>query len=96
MLKRMALKMLSREYGKDGEGRSITAPTGWKILPQGEYVPQVHREFLQMPGRKGAWCEPRRGYSTMTAIHAQVWGNVQAYAVREDEANAPSSFNPSI
>jgi len=73
------------EYGKDRDGREIVAPAGWRILPKGQYVPQVHREFIHPADRHGLWAGPRRCHSTMTAIHADVWGWVHAYAVPDPD-----------
>jgi hypothetical protein len=71
------------QYGFDKDGNEIAAPQGWRILPEGEPVPQVHREFHDWPHGSRCWCAPRRCHSTMTATHARIWGAVLAYAIPE-------------
>lgn len=71
------------KYAHDRDGTKILPPEGWCILPEGERVPNIHREFVHMPhGGFRGWCAPRRCISTMTAITAHTpWGAVYAYAV---------------
>lgn len=72
-----------RAYGHY-KGEPIPAPAGWKIIPEGEEIPQEHREYIVQ--EHGLWCEWRRCHSTMTPPKATVWGDVRAYAARvEDE-----------
>ena len=68
---------MTRRYGFSDAGVQIQAPAGWQILAQGQPVPSAHREAKE----DGTWCSPRRGRSTMTPIHADVWGYVRAIAV---------------
>jgi hypothetical protein len=51
-------------------------PNGWRILPEGADIPQIHREFLYGIG----WAGTRRCHSTMTPMRAMVWGSVRAIA----------------
>lgn len=75
--------MLSVAYGYHIDGEPILAPTGWKIVPEGERIPQEHREYIvRDQGLAGQWCERRRCHSTMTPHQAVVWGDVQVYAAR--------------
>jgi hypothetical protein len=73
-------------YGTALNGEVIKAPPGWKILPAGERVPHVHREFIDLSNqnRFKGWCAPRRCHSTMTSITACIWGSVRAIAVPEE------------
>ena len=79
--------MTTSRYAIDLAGAPIAAPPGWRILPEGEAVPHVHREFIRSApyGASNRWSErwaaPRRGHSTMTALRASIWGSVIAYAV---------------
>lgn len=68
-------------YGLKRDGTKIEPPPGWVILPKGKKVPNLHREFVEDAVGYSAWLNTRRTRSTMTAITAQVWGNVRAYAV---------------
>jgi hypothetical protein len=70
-----------RVYGLTQSGQPIVVPEGWQLLPEGAYVPHGHREYIsQFEGFEG-WARPRRAVSTMTPIHARVWGDVRAIAV---------------
>lgn len=70
-------------YGFDGD-LEIRAPKGWRLLPEGADIPQVHRVY----GGGSGWCEPRRCHSTMTPIYACVWGYMKAFAVPEAQQDA--------
>jgi hypothetical protein len=59
-------------------GKVITPPKGWEIIPENEDIPQEHRYF----SNDGFWCHERRCHSTMTPINARVWGFIQAFAKR--------------
>jgi hypothetical protein len=67
------------EYGYAPNGMKLHAPKGWRILPEGSEIPQVHREFTTM------WCGPRRCHSTMTPPTAKISGGVRAFAVPTEE-----------
>lgn len=69
-----------RAYGYSDKGELIVAPPGWRILPEGEPVPQLHREWMD-PQWGAGWCAPRPQHSTMTSITACVRGAVRAIAV---------------
>lgn len=83
----------TRAYGHY-KGEPIPAPAGWKIVPEGEEIPQEHREYIiQRRGpvvsgssitiqEHGLWCAWRKCHSTMTPLEATVWGDVRAYAAR--------------
>jgi hypothetical protein len=75
-----------REYGRCADGREILAPSGWKLLPEGEAVPSFHREAKE----DGTWCSPRRCRSTMTPLFACVSGYVRAFAVPEAYSIIPA------
>ena len=62
-------------YGINDDGDTIEAPKGWVLIPEGEYIPQQHREYIGT-----WWCGPRRCHSTMTPFNAMIWGSVRAYA----------------
>lgn len=65
-------------------GETIVAPPGWVILPEGHFVPHGHREYVEnYGGGWHGWASARRGRSTMTPIHARVFGGARAYAVPE-------------
>jgi hypothetical protein len=65
-------------------GEAIVAPPGWALVPEGEFVPQVHREYTEnYGGGWHGWASPRRYHSTMTPIRARVFGGVRAFAVPE-------------
>ncbi len=66
-------------YGRY-KGEPISAPAGWGIIPEGEEIPQEHREYSVVG--YGMWCEWRRCHSTMTPLAARIWGSVRAYAGR--------------
>jgi hypothetical protein len=68
------------KYGFTDSGLPIKAPEGWVIIPEDEWIPQVHREAKE----DGYWCSPRRCHSTMTAMSARTWGWVRAYARKVD------------
>lgn len=74
------------DYGIDCyTGKEIIPPKGWRILPEGIYVPQGHREYTQvLSDRPGGWADYRRCHSTMTPITARVWGSVRAIAVPKE------------
>lgn len=74
-----------KTYGYSDEGLAIKLPAGWKLLPEGEYVPPVHREANET----GKWLQPRRCQSTMTPIYARVSGYVRAFAVPESYSLVP-------
>ena len=65
------------------KGEPINAPSGWRILTEGEEIPQEHREYVAQDC--GLWCEWRRCHSTMTPPKAKLWGDVRAYAARIKE-----------
>lgn len=69
-----------KQYGYTETGETIQPPTGWKLLPEGEWVPHVHREATE----NGTWCAPRSSRSTMTPLYARVAGYVRAIAVPQD------------
>jgi len=72
------------KYGYTSYGFEITAPEGWKLLPEGVDIPQAHRECIEdYSTNKHWWCDPRRCHSTMTPMKAMVWGGVRAFAVLE-------------
>ena len=75
-----------KTYGYCDAGNEIQVPAGWKLLPEGERVPPVHREAKE----DGAWCQPRRCCSTMTPIYARVSGYVRAFAVPLDYNLVPA------
>jgi len=75
-----------REYGRSVDGQVILAPGGWKVLPEGEAVPALHREAKE----DGTWCSPRRCRSTMTPLFASVSGYVRAIAVPESYSIIPA------
>jgi len=66
-----------KQYGYTDSGESISAPQGWMLLPEGEWVPHEHREATE----NGSWCAPRKCHSTMTRMYAGVSGYVRAIAV---------------
>lgn len=78
-------------YGLRLDGTPVTPPKGWRLLAEGEEIPQAHREFIRCPpyGASSTWSEqwasPRRCHSTMTALRAGVFGSVIAYAVPATE-----------
>lgn len=73
---------MSENYAEFRNGEAVSSIEGWTMLPEGEKVPQVHREFIEdYVTNKGWWCAPRRCRSTMTPIVATVWGGVRAIAV---------------
>lgn len=69
------------QYGLDHKGEPIMPPPGWRLLPEGEWVPHRHREFMRNGRDWSGWCAPRRQHSTMTPIYACVSGWVLAIAV---------------
>lgn len=74
-----------KRYGLSDQGTEIVAQEGWKLLPEGEYIPPVHMEAKE----DGAWCMQRRCQSTMTPIYARVSGYVRAFAVPSDYQIVP-------
>jgi hypothetical protein len=52
----------------------------WRIIPEGQPIPQVHRKYVVNVEGEGHWYPPSRCHSTMTPPTAQVWGDVAAYA----------------
>jgi hypothetical protein len=70
------------------KGEPITVGDGWKIIPEGEEIPQEHMEYSVV--EHGMWCESRRCHSTMTPLTARLWGSVRAYAGRVEKGIRPS------
>lgn len=70
-------------YGLSADGRPIAAPTGWRLLCEGQEIPSVHREADE----SGRWLAPRRCRSTMTPIVASVSGYRRAFAVPDDDVS---------
>lgn len=64
------------DYGKSN-GLPIKPPNNWRLLKEGEKIPQVHRVF---DGMSQIWCQPRQCHGTMTPPKAMVWGYMQAFA----------------
>ena len=74
-------------YGINDDGEEIKPPRTprfplpgrendvWEIIEEGGKIPQIHREYIGT-----SWCQERRCHSTMTAMQAQIWGSVRAYA----------------
>lgn len=54
----------------------------WRILSEGEIIPQTHCEYILDVG----WVSPRRCHSTMTPFKARVWGHVLCFAAPVDES----------
>lgn len=86
---------ISRAYATlERDGSQIKAPPGWRLLAEGEGIPSEHREYIESySGGWHGWAQPRRCRSTMTAIVAQIWGGVRAYAVPAP-AEAPAKPQP--
>lgn len=78
-----ALYINHSKYGFTDDGIEIFPPAGWKLLKEGDHIPQVHREFIDYVGTT-MWNQPKRCRSTMTPMWAGVWGAVRAFAVPED------------
>lgn len=77
-------------YGHSLSGQPLVMPAGWVLVPEGERVPHVHREFTVNPTSAGwteTWCSPRRCRTTMTPIFASLWGHVTAFAAPASEVN---------
>ncbi len=72
-------------YGVLSTGYALPeTPDGWETIPEGGDIPQQHKECLEdYRTNKAAWVFERRCHSTMTAMHACVWGSVRAYARRK-------------
>jgi hypothetical protein len=79
-------------YGVLSTGSALPpTPEGWEIIPEGEEIPQQHRECLEeYTNNKASWVFERRCHSTMTAIKACVWGSVRAYARNKHDASGSS------
>ena len=81
------------DYGFTTDGSKIISPKGWKIIPEGSEIPQIHREYIEnygytFPHLHHQWEAPRRCHSTMTPLSARLWGGARAYAVPKTvEAN---------
>ena len=74
------------QYGIDK--KPIQPPINWRILPQGDPIPPIHREYYSdhVAGR-GCWAAYRLCHSTMTPFVAQVWGKILAFAVPDPPLN---------
>ena len=64
-------------YGRTREGKGIKAPQGWRVLREFEFIPRVHREYLE----DGTWCEPNCNRTSTTPMWAHNVGAVRAFAV---------------
>lgn len=79
-------------YGFNDDGQAIKPPKPpnfalpgrendvWEVVKEGDEIPQIHREYIG-----NAWCQERRCHSTMTAMKAEIWGSVRAYAKLKDK-----------
>lgn len=68
-------------YGKTNGSLKINPPKGWKILPEGEPIPPIHRTYLLLGNGQGMWCAPRRCRFSTTPANACISGMVRAWAV---------------
>lgn len=64
-------------YGRTREGKGVKAPLGWRVLREFEFIPQVHREYLE----DGTWREPNSNRTADTPMWAHNVGSVRAFAV---------------
>lgn len=76
---------MSKEYGRLNF-QLIKPKKGWRIIPEGYQIPHKHMEYRRdlHDDEKGWWCDERRCRGTMTALWACVWGDVIAYAAKDD------------
>jgi len=74
-------------YGRTGGGRVVKAPAGWRLLKEGQPIPQLHR----VCDERGQWCAPRICHSTMTPLIACTSGYMRAFAV--PQPNLPQELS---
>ncbi|KKN09986.1 hypothetical protein LCGC14_1041240 [marine sediment metagenome] len=68
-------------YGQTNGSLKINPPRDWKILPEGQAIPDIHRTYLLLSNGQGIWCAPRRCRFPTTPENACISGMVRAWAV---------------